>query len=403
VPPQVIRRIPPDMAAEFRIIPIEFDREHNLVIAMAEPSDTHAIDEIGFFTGCFVMRAVAPASAIAWALEKHYGVKVAAAPRAPVDVAGSSPSAAVIVSRPPELSTPTVAAAPAKKKAAAVIVEDVFGEDTPLPPPVPFDTTGQVPKVDLAAPDEEDDDTVIAEQFPDAISEAFDAIPQEIPDARVKTIPNRVPPPPAGTSSAPTRARPPTPAPNPGLTQRHQAPINSAPPRPAPRPKDPTPPPSVPPAVLNGALERLEMAADRDEIAGILVGYLAHVCRRAALFVVRKGSLHGWLGKGDLVHQADLKQAALSLDRPSTFRDVVHSRLPLRGPVVDTTSRDFLIEALGWAPDDIVAMPISVRDKVVSVLYGDSFTGVLPIDDLNRLARGASEALERALAARKGA
>src|SRR5262245_58680885 len=71
---KVIERVPRDMAAEFRVVPTDVDKEGNLTLAMSDPSDTHAVDEVGFFTGHFVMRAVAAESDIEWALAKYYGV-----------------------------------------------------------------------------------------------------------------------------------------------------------------------------------------------------------------------------------------------------------------------------------------------------------------------------------------
>src|SRR5262249_13606421 len=56
---KVIERVPRDMAAEFRIIPTDVDKEGNLTLAMSDPADTHAVDEAAFFTGHYVMRASA--------------------------------------------------------------------------------------------------------------------------------------------------------------------------------------------------------------------------------------------------------------------------------------------------------------------------------------------------------
>jgi hypothetical protein len=371
IAPQVIRRIPADMAGEFRVIPIDFDREQNLIIAMAEPSDTHAIDEIGFFTGAFVMRAVAPASAIAWALASYYGVNVGPAARRvtpvgsapPVQHRASTPipieitetsSKAVIVDHArhvePKVIVSQEVEAPvpqprASKKQAAEIVDDVYGEDTPLPQPIPFDIT----QPRLLAPAQIVDDPAV-DPPPAAPEAAPEAIADEMTVARTRT---------------------------------------------------PTSPQVDPERVLLMALEALRFASDRDEIAQVLVSYLGRVCRRAALFVVRKGALSGWVGVGESVHTEELRGASLSLDGPSIFRDIVSERLPFRGPVLDVGSRDFVIEALGWAPDDMLAIPISLRDKVVSVLYGDGFLVEVPEDHLSQVARAAQAGLERALALKK--
>jgi hypothetical protein len=309
VVPRVVARIPGDMAAEFRAVPVSIDAEQNLVLAMADPSDTHAVDEISFFTGATVIRTVAPVTAIAWALARYYGIELQ------------------------HLKSPTVRPAAAKKRAPAVIVEDVFGEDTPLPDPVPMQDTGSV--------------RLIA---PEPLS------------------PDR------------PRAGPVTPAPH-----------------------VPAPQVSSPEAedALVQALAALEVADDRDTVAMALVQYLRRLCRRTAFFVVRKGQLAGWLGVGIGVRTDVLREATLPLDQPSTFRDVIQTRLPYRGPVADHGSRDLLIDALGWAPADMLAVPISVRDKVVGILYGDERIQPLPDEHLTQVARAAETALHRALAARR--
>ncbi len=74
IPAAVLRRIPPDMAAEFRVVPVWSDGDHNLTLAMSDPADQHVADEVAFFTGASVVRAVATQLQIAWALAHYYGV-----------------------------------------------------------------------------------------------------------------------------------------------------------------------------------------------------------------------------------------------------------------------------------------------------------------------------------------
>ena len=71
---KVVGTIPGDLAAELRVVPVSIDSEGNLTVAMSDPSDTHAVDEIGFFTGHYVVRAVASQRQIAWSLAHYYGV-----------------------------------------------------------------------------------------------------------------------------------------------------------------------------------------------------------------------------------------------------------------------------------------------------------------------------------------
>jgi hypothetical protein len=71
--PKVVATIPSDMAIELRAIPVSLDGDNNLTVAMSDPSDRHAVDEIAFFTGTYVVRAVATQMQIAWCLAHYYG------------------------------------------------------------------------------------------------------------------------------------------------------------------------------------------------------------------------------------------------------------------------------------------------------------------------------------------
>src|SRR3984885_6069268 len=73
LPAKVVAVIPSDMAIELRAIPVSIDPENNLTVAMSDPSDRHAVDEIAFFTGSYVVRAVATQMQIAGGLAAYYG------------------------------------------------------------------------------------------------------------------------------------------------------------------------------------------------------------------------------------------------------------------------------------------------------------------------------------------
>ena len=73
LPVRVVATIPGDMAIELRAIPVSLDNDNNLTVAMSDPSDRHAVDEIAFFTGAYVVRAVATQMQIAWCLAHYYG------------------------------------------------------------------------------------------------------------------------------------------------------------------------------------------------------------------------------------------------------------------------------------------------------------------------------------------
>ncbi|MBN1142090.1 MAG: Flp pilus assembly complex ATPase component TadA, partial [Deltaproteobacteria bacterium] len=71
VDPAVIRHIPVDVAQKYQVIPIA-RAGNNLKIAMSDPSNLFAIDDIKFMTGFNIEVAVSHESAIKRALDKYY-------------------------------------------------------------------------------------------------------------------------------------------------------------------------------------------------------------------------------------------------------------------------------------------------------------------------------------------
>jgi len=70
----VLALVPPELAAEFRVVPVHMDPEEGLTIAMSDPADMHAIEEIGFFVDKFILRYVATESAVRRAIQRYYGL-----------------------------------------------------------------------------------------------------------------------------------------------------------------------------------------------------------------------------------------------------------------------------------------------------------------------------------------
>ena len=74
VSPDVLRLLPPQMAEKYRAIPLRED-SGRLWVAMAEPTDREAIEELARATGLPVRPMVAAELLIQYGLEKHYQMK----------------------------------------------------------------------------------------------------------------------------------------------------------------------------------------------------------------------------------------------------------------------------------------------------------------------------------------
>ncbi|HEU4614026.1 MAG TPA: hypothetical protein VFS15_18155, partial [Kofleriaceae bacterium] len=146
-------------------------------------------------------------------------------------------------------------------------------------------------------------------------------------------------------------------------------------------------------------IHTLDHTTDRDQIIAVMIAHLAESHRRAGFFAMRAGALSLF---AITPRMAEMSAATLHLDRPSTLEDVVGTRLPYRGPMLDDTSRAFLAATLGACPPEILLVPIAVRERVVGVLFGDQRIKHTFDDQLALAARAAGMALERLLKSKRG-
>ncbi|MBL9044934.1 MAG: hypothetical protein JNM83_25225 [Myxococcales bacterium] len=126
----VLNAIPADLAAQLRVIPMDIDAGGNLTLAMVDPSDDEAVEQVIMHTLSEVNRAVASPTAMREALRTHYGVvlsKPGAPAAAPAVVQPAAKSGPLPVQAPAAQPAPAAPAAqpaptPAAKPAAAPAV-----------------------------------------------------------------------------------------------------------------------------------------------------------------------------------------------------------------------------------------------------------------------------------------
>jgi len=115
-------------------------------------------------------------------------------------------------------------------------------------------------------------------------------------------------------------------------------------------------------------IRALDTAISRDQVVTVMVAHLAQTHRRAGFFALRGGELSLFALSPP---PTSMPSASMRLDRPSTLQDVVGTRLPYRGPMHDDASRAFLAAVLGAPPSEILLVPVTVRERVVGVLFGE--------------------------------
>ncbi len=73
IDPQIVQRVSVDVARRYTLIPV-FEIGNTLTIAMADPLNIIAIDEIKYLTGLNIKRAIATATEIKEAIDQYYSV-----------------------------------------------------------------------------------------------------------------------------------------------------------------------------------------------------------------------------------------------------------------------------------------------------------------------------------------
>lgn len=70
---ETLRHLPKDLAWYHEVLPVSVDDVGNLTLAMADPTDLRAVDAVTGHTGAYLVRAVAPLTALRRALVRYYG------------------------------------------------------------------------------------------------------------------------------------------------------------------------------------------------------------------------------------------------------------------------------------------------------------------------------------------
>ena len=333
IPEEVIKVLPPKVAERHKAVPIRIQQKR-LHLAMVNPKDLVSLDEIAYLTGMVVVPYVAPEFRIDRALERHYGVQRRIPER--ISIAGQVEPERLVAEAMPSPKGPG-------KRGTSALPAGMGFDGLPLdaevgPGHAPFARAGK--------------------QNADAL---LGKLPRNVGEWRHGAGPA---PPPADRASAPDRA--------PSST--------TGPARPTPGPDDENP--------LRETARRLLMAETREELAETLLHSVAPFFRRRLLFFLQRDRILGWDGRGDDVSRERVKSVLIPMESLSMFTAVKDGSRPFRGPVADLPANRRLFEDLGMSlPPEVVLLPVLLKSRVVSVLYGDNGSEGLGSPDMDKLGR----------------
>jgi hypothetical protein len=358
IPGEVLALVPDKIARRCRAVPFRVVGSR-LDVAMMEPRNLAAQDEIAFASGKRVNVHVAHELRIVEALERYYR----------------------------EESSSRLSLLAERLNRARYFWE----REKPAEPETRGDLDGGMP----------------------ALGHALEATPPKRPRAAAPAAPAPAPvaaKPPAAAKPAARQAAKPVPAapPRPGMqtvtmTEEERAALGR-------RAPEDTRPMAIPdlsllsPATLEEVEAALSRTTDREEVGRLILGFVVRSYGRAALFQVGKDRVSAWMGQGELDLPVFQKFSA-GFDEPSLFLNLRQGSSLYIGPLPPMPAHRELARAWGGElPRDCVLLPVRLKDRLVAILYADGgLKSGIGLPQLQALAAAAGAALERCILHRKRA
>jgi hypothetical protein len=153
-------------------------------------------------------------------------------------------------------------------------------------------------------------------------------------------------------------------------------------------------------AILKAAIEDLDDQRSQVEILNTLVNRAASFAPRVAFFVIKNEQATGWRARGleGTIGDEAIRQISFPLSTDTPISDVVQSRSVWSGSPGANAEDHLLLQKLGGEPPlRMVAIPLTVRNKAVAVLYADSAgleSDAINLEALESLVRVAGMAVE---------
>jgi len=413
VPEEVIGLIPEKLARRCRAIPFRVEGGR-LDLALMDPRNLSAQDEIAFASGKRVKVFVAEEVRILEALERYYGEECPSRFGLVLDrlnrarflwdkpaVVPSEPAGELLQSVDNPFAPRDSPLAPRPR----IFLPPALPELEPPPPPPP-----PAPRVPEVAP-------VFSPETAAALpASAFrplspPAIP-EAPRSEQPTLPMAIP---MARPAAPTAPRteeteeasaaqqaapgPPLRSQSVSLTPEERADLGAVAwiePAAADR--------SLPmPASLDEAEAELAKANDLEEVARLLLGFLGRDHRRAAIFQVTRERINGWRVHGTGIDREAFAAFSIGFDQPSLFLNLRHGHSLYFGPLPPMPAHRQLARTWGGdLPRDCVMLPVRIKDRLLMVIYADGAAqGPIELQSMQRLLDAATAAVERCILANR--
>ncbi len=348
--PDILRLVPAKLAASLFVLP--FRRlGRNLSLAMRDPKDLPALDEISFLTGLAISPFVSLDVRIQVALSKHYGVTVD--PRYANLAARIDAGGGMVAVAPPKTPKPFLRPSSAVQRPLSADSATTVPSPAPeAPQPETF-----VPAVILEAP-------AVVESLAASRFLHSPAIEIELGEHEERSLRSAADL--ATASAEPTSA----------VGGEETSPLVE----------------EEAPADLVASLAK---ADSRDDIAAAVLGEAGRLLQRAALFIAQADRVIGWAAVPE--PPEGLRSFSVAFSEPSLFASLRNTDGFYVGPCPDLPGNRRVLEALGATfPAVVAAVPVTLKGKSVLFLLGEARAGEAPPKamELKRLGALTAIALE---------
>jgi type II secretion system (T2SS) protein E len=375
VPPEVIAAVPARLAAKYWIVPIAIEGRR-IHLAMRDPKDLIALDEIAFLTGLPIEPYVATEFRLVRAIERYYKISlgtrtIPVAPGPPDQARSKGPPRAAAIAPAPQVAEVGLDGLPLNADPGDL---DQPFRDATGPAPTPSIGPGEPVPHSLEAWREQND-------MPETV-------PQPARSGGVEAVPSRSPRAEATPPSVPSRPRPVM------VRGRGAAPVSD----PAADRVAAAPAAQPPATTMEAVSARLRQADTRDDVFDALLTFTASRFKRAALFVTQPDRVLGWSGRGGGLQPLRVRNVIVPLDRPSLFVFFRTGGDYFYGPVPDLPANAKFYLDLGCPPPArVLLMPLTINDRPAVMLYADNGPDASTAPDIQqfrRVLRKAALALE---------